>query len=55
MGFSALQAHAWRYLHRGGTERAIRESDVVYVPAGASHGIRDTDGITFFNVRFDTK
>ena len=40
---------------RGGTERAIRAGDLVFIPAGVPHGIRDTDGITYFNIRFDTK
>ena len=40
---------------RGGTERVISAGDLVFIPAGVPHGIRDTDGITWFNIRFDTK
>lgn len=40
---------------RGGTERRIGAGDLVFIPAGVPHGIRDTDGITWFNIRFDTK
>ena len=40
---------------RGGTERVISAGDLVFIPAGVPHSIRDTDGITYFNIRFDTK
>ncbi len=40
---------------RGGTERRIGAGDLVFIPAGVPHGIRDTEGITWFNIRFDTK
>ncbi len=40
---------------RGGVTRVIRPGDVVFVPAGVPHGIRDTDGITWLNIRFDTR
>ena len=40
---------------RGGSERDISAGDLVLIPAGVAHGIRDTDGITWFNIRFDTK
>ena len=39
---------------RGGAERVIGAGDLVFIPAGVPHGIRDTDGITWFNIRFDT-
>ena len=39
----------------GGAERVISAGDLVFIPAGVPHGIRDTDGITWFNIRFDTK
>ena len=39
---------------RGGVTRVIRPGDVVFIPAGVPHGIRDTDGITWLNIRFDT-
>jgi mannose-6-phosphate isomerase-like protein (cupin superfamily) len=40
---------------RGGTERIIKTGDVVFIPAGLSHGVKDTKGITWLNIRFDTK
>jgi mannose-6-phosphate isomerase-like protein (cupin superfamily) len=40
---------------RGGVERVIKPGDVVFIPAGLSHGVRDTQGITWLNIRFDTK
>ena len=40
---------------RGGAERVIGVGDVIYIPAGVPHGIRDTEGITWFNIRFDTR
>ena len=40
---------------RGGSERVIGVGDVIYIPAGVPHGIRDTAGITWFNIRFDTR
>ena len=40
---------------RGGVERVIRTGDLVFIPAGVPHGFRNTDGITWFNIRFDTK
>ncbi len=40
---------------RGGSERVIGVGDVIFIPAGVPHGIRDTDGITWFNIRFDTR
>jgi len=38
----------------GGVEEKIGVGDVVFIPAGVPHGIRETDGITWFNIRFDT-
>ena len=40
---------------RGGIERVIKPGDVVFIPAGLSHGVKDTKGITWPNIRFDTK
>ena len=39
---------------RGGEERVIGDGDLIFIPAGVPHGIRETDGITWFNIRFDT-
>jgi mannose-6-phosphate isomerase-like protein (cupin superfamily) len=40
---------------RGGVERVIKTGDVVFIPAGLSHGVKETKGITWLNIRFDTK
>ena len=40
---------------RGGIERVIKAGDVVFIPAGLSHGVKETKGITWLNIRFDTK
>jgi len=40
---------------RGGVERVIKPGDMVFIPAGLSHGVRATTGITWLNIRFDTK
>jgi mannose-6-phosphate isomerase-like protein (cupin superfamily) len=40
---------------RGGLERVIKTGDVVFIPAGLSHGVKETKGITWLNIRFDTK
>ena len=40
---------------RGGVERVIKPGDVVFIPAGLSHGVKETTGITWLNIRFDTK
>jgi mannose-6-phosphate isomerase-like protein (cupin superfamily) len=40
---------------RGGVERLIKTGDVVFIPAGLSHGVKATTGITWLNIRFDTK
>ena len=38
----------------GGVERVIEPGDLVFIPAGVPHGIRDSDGITWLSIRFDT-
>jgi mannose-6-phosphate isomerase-like protein (cupin superfamily) len=37
---------------RGGVERVIRPGDVVFIPPGVPHNIRDTTGISYLNVHF---
>ena len=37
---------------RGGVERVVRPGDVVFIPPGVPHGIRDTTGISYLNVHF---
>ena len=38
----------------GGTEQRLNAGALVFISAGVPHGIRETDGITWFNIRFDT-
>jgi len=40
---------------RGGTTRTLNTGDLVFIPAGVPHGFRETEGITWFNIRFDTR
>jgi mannose-6-phosphate isomerase-like protein (cupin superfamily) len=40
---------------RGGVERVIKTGDVIYIPAGVPHGVKESQSITWLNVRFDTK
>ncbi|NKB33903.1 MAG: hypothetical protein GKR91_12465 [Pseudomonadales bacterium] len=37
---------------RGGEEQFIEVGDMVYIPAGMPHGIRESSLITWFNIRF---
>ena len=39
----------------GGVERVIKTGDVVFIPAGVAHGVRQSTSITWLNIRFDTK
>ena len=39
---------------QGGEERVIGAGDLIFIPAGVPHGIRETTGITWFNIRFGT-
>src|SRR5690606_30125492 len=38
--------------HQGGTEQLIGVGDVIFIPAGIHHGMKDTDSITWLNIRF---
>ena len=40
---------------RGGVERVIKTGDVVFIPAGVPHGVKESQSITWQNIRFDTK
>ena len=40
---------------RGGVERVIGPGDLVFIPPGVPHGIRESKGITYLNIRFETK
>ena len=37
---------------RGGVERVIKAGDVVFIPPGVPHGIRDSAGIAYLNIHF---
>jgi mannose-6-phosphate isomerase-like protein (cupin superfamily) len=37
---------------RGGVERVIKPGDVVFIPPGTPHNIRDTKGISYLNIHF---
>jgi mannose-6-phosphate isomerase-like protein (cupin superfamily) len=37
---------------RGGVERVIKPGDVVFIPPGVPHAIRDTTGISYLNIHF---
>jgi len=38
--------------HVGGVERPIGVGDVIFIPAGLHHGMKDTRSITWLNIRF---
>ena len=40
---------------RGGVERVISAGDIVFIPPGVPHGIKETRSITYLNIRFETK
>ena len=38
--------------HRGGVERPVKVGDVIFIPAGIHHGMKDTRSTTWLNIRF---
>jgi mannose-6-phosphate isomerase-like protein (cupin superfamily) len=38
--------------HRGGIERQVGVGDVIFIPAGIYHGMKDTRLTTWLNIRF---
>jgi mannose-6-phosphate isomerase-like protein (cupin superfamily) len=38
--------------HSGGDERFITVGDLIFIPAGMPHGLKETRSITFLNIRF---
>jgi mannose-6-phosphate isomerase-like protein (cupin superfamily) len=38
--------------HRGGVEREVKVGDVVFIPAGIHHGMKETRSTTWLNIRF---
>ena len=40
---------------QGGTERVISTGDLVFIPPGVPHGIKQSTSITYLNIRFEIK
>ena len=40
---------------RGGVERAVKAGDLVFIPPGVPHGIKESQSITYLNIRFEVK
>jgi len=40
---------------RNGVERVINAGDVVFIPPGVPHGIKQSAGITYLNIRFEAR
>ena len=38
--------------HRGGVEREVKVGDVIFIPAGIYHGMKNTRSTTWLNIRF---
>jgi mannose-6-phosphate isomerase-like protein (cupin superfamily) len=39
----------------GGIERTIKAGDLVFIPPGVPHGIKESASITYLNIRFETR
>src|SRR5678816_995268 len=39
----------------GGVERVIKAGDVIFIPPGVPHGIKQSSGITYLNIRFEAR
>lgn len=39
----------------GGVERIIKAGDLVYIPTGVPHGIKETESIVYLNIRFELR
>ena len=40
---------------RGGSERTIKAGDLVFIPPGVPHGIKESKSITYLNIRFELR
>jgi mannose-6-phosphate isomerase-like protein (cupin superfamily) len=40
---------------RGGHERTIKAGDIIFIPPGVPHGIKESTSITYMNIRFQAK
>ncbi|NKB32830.1 MAG: hypothetical protein GKR91_07000 [Pseudomonadales bacterium] len=39
----------------GGDERVIKAGDLVFIPTGVPHGIKETESIVYLNIRFELR
>lgn len=39
----------------GGDERVIKAGDVIFIPAGIPHGIKESESIVYLNIRFELR
>lgn len=39
----------------GGVERIIKAGDLVFIPTGVPHGIKETESIVYLNIRFELR
>ena len=39
----------------GGVERTIKAGDLVFIPTGVPHGIKETESIVYLNIRFELR
>ena len=39
----------------GGEERIIKAGDLVFIPPGVPHGIKETESIVYLNIRFELR
>lgn len=40
---------------QGGVERTIKAGDLVFIPPGVPHGIKQSPSITYLNIRFEAR
>ena len=39
----------------GGEERIIKAGDIVYIPVGIPHGIKESESVVYLNIRFELR
>ena len=39
----------------GGNERIVKAGDVVFIPPGVPHGMKQTESFTYLNIRFEAR
>lgn len=40
---------------RGGHERLVQAGDVIFVPSGIPHGVKQTESLVYLNIRFELR